>query len=256
MIVTVLVAVIMGLGLASCEKDTIAKEKKLVKFSYFDVETNFKYDDQGRLTELVYKPISGEGLIQTYTCVWGENAVDLAFTMKVSGSDQVYEENATWNLKDGLVSEIASSGAFIGGMKLIYGASHRISQYVGSTDKVTFEWNDDKLVYWCEEMITGSMNDMAYTYKSNIVTKGYNPLFPFAMSPAYFFMAHPELAGISNQRLPDSGVRHDVFGESEYISTYDYAYEFDEDGYVTKIIASYAVNGVEQTPNVYTMVWE
>ena len=256
MIAIVLAAVIMGLGLSSCEKDTIVKEKRLVKFSYFDKEMTFKYDSQGRLTELVDKPVSGEGMVQTCTCVWGENTVDIALLMKFSESGQEYVENATLNLNDGLVCEIVSSGAFISSTKFIYGASNRLSHYVGLLSNISFEWNDDKLIYLREDVITGSMNDMAYTYKSNIETKGYNPLFSLEMSGIYFFLAHPELTGISSQRLPDSSVRHDVIDESEYISTYDYAYEFDKDGYVTKITASYDVNGVEQTPNVYTMVWE
>ena len=113
--------------------------------------------------------------------------------MKFSESGQEYVENATLNLNDGLVCEIVSSGAFISSTKFIYGASNRLSHYVGLFSNISFEWNDDKLIYLREDVIAGSMNDMAYTYKSNIVTKGYNPLFPFAMSSASFFMAHPEI---------------------------------------------------------------
>ncbi len=261
MIVTILVAVFIGLGFSSCDKDSgdivVVKEKKLMKITYGDILTTFKYDTQGHLTEIVDTYVSG-GTARNYTCVWGENKVDFTYALKVSetDADAIYEETATLNLNDGLATEVAGTGVFLGGATLTYGGSYRLSQFVGFISNVTFEWNDDKLKFLCNTTTTGGMYDITYTYESNIVTEGYNPIIPLEMSSNSFFTAHPELAGISSQRLPDSSVRQDWVGDSYYISTYDYAYEFDEDGYVTKIIASRVINNVEVEPTVYAMIWE
>ena len=263
-IVTALVVVFIGLGFSSCDKDSadiVAKEKKLMKITYGDVVMTFNYDTQGRLTEIVDKYASG-GWVRNCKYVWGENTVDFTLSIKTSetATEAVYEEPATLILKDGLAAEVVGTGMFMGEATFTYGASYRLSQFVGLVSNISFEWNDDRMTFVRDGTATtaGSVYDISYTYKSNIVTEGYNPLIPMELSDKDngFFMAHPELAGVSSQRLPDSSVRRDWMGYFCYVWTYDYAYEFDEDGYVTKIIASYAVNGVEQTPIIYTMVWE
>lgn len=72
----------------------------------------------------------------------------------------------------------------------------------------------------------------------------------------YLFMAHPELAGIKTQYLPDRSVSDGSAAGSEYVWTSDYTYEFDEDGYVTKIADTNSVNDSETEDLIYTVVWE
>ena len=188
MIITTLVAVFIGLGFSSCDKDSadiVAKEKKLMKITYGDVVMTFNYDTQGRLTEIVDKYASG-GWVRNCKYVWGENTVDFTLTIKTSetATEAVYEEPATLNLKDGLAAEVVGTGMFMGGATFTYGASYRLSQFVGLVSNVSFEWNDDRMTFVRDGTATtaGSVYDISYTYKSNIVTEGYNPLIPMELS--------------------------------------------------------------------------
>lgn len=257
-----MLAVLMGVGFTSCGKDGgddtgVAKEKKLVKLVSPAQEKTFKYDAQGHLIEAVDVYLTA-GYTVTDSYVWGEDKIDIARTMKVTatGEDVAPAETVTVNLENGLATDVTGASILLGATTLTYGSSGRLVDFKGFVSNLSLEWNGDKLMSISDSVMgmTGSVD--TFTYETNTVTKGYNPLVPTQITVNYLFMAHPELAGIKTQYLPDRSVSDGSAAGSEYVWTSDYTYEFDEDGYVTKIADTNSVNGSETEDLIYTVVWE
>ena len=251
-------------GVTSCSKDggddTAAKKKKLVKLAYNGAEMTFKYDAQGHLTEAIdtYK-LNGHDASETSTYVWGENTIDITFTSKSveSGEEKIYQETATLNLENGLAKDISGGLMILGNNKFSYDSSGHLTGFSGFVSDLTLEWNGDKLMSMRDDLImVGSRSVQTYTYSTDTVTKGYNPLISMEVSTNHLFLAHPELSGIKTGQLPDVRVNEGVLALSPYTWTYYYTYEFDKDGYVTKITATGDIDGEEASPTVYTLVWE
>ena len=260
-VLAVLVAAFTGGGFTSCDKvggdEASAKEKKLVKFVYGGSESTFKYDAQGRLIQMLGKS-PASGLNEEYTYVWGENTVDITLKMKIEGDGTGEElvETGTLNLKDGLATRISGDGMLLGRTAFTYDASDRLTGFVGFVSAISLTWDGDKMMSMRDAALTGSLSVLTYTYEPDIMTKGHNPLIALELTTNYLFMAHPELAGISSQYLPSGRVRKDVMTDSQYTWISDYTYEFDKDGYVTKIIDTCEINGEDAGDTVYALTWE
>ena len=70
------------------------------------------------------------------------------------------------------------------------------------------------------------------------------------------FTAHPELAGMTTQKLFNSESSISTIGGKEYTFSYKYEYGFDEDGYVNKAIVKHNEEDCEHILSEYTFVWE
>ena len=250
----VLVAIIMGVNFTSCKPDdepekpedpVVEPTKKLVAFN----ETTFKYDDQGRLIECI-EYMSVDFKIK-YTYVWGENTIDI----NIYFNDNPESSNScTLNLENGLASGLTGNPfTFLSSFK--YNASNRIIETQSFMGTRTLEWNDDMLISQEDKFNTGNGSN-TYTYYNNKTTKGYNPHLAYCITIEYLYVAHPELIGLATPKLIETETSYDVVGENEYTSSYRYEYEFDEDGYVNKVIVICVADDDEYIISEYIMTWE
>ena len=252
----VLMAIVMGVNFTSCKPNNNEEEptKKLVKFSYDIVETTFKYDDQGRLIESV-EVRTGDTFTKSYTYVWGDNKIDI--NGKINGN---VHDKCTLFLENGLASQLKGFSPSIDST-YTYNSSGRLVKCEGIWGTESIEWNDDKLIATHSDDNISTDND-SYSYDKNYTTKGYNPLISSGILVNSLFTVHPELAGMTTQKLFNSignnSIIHDDNDNTQYIYTTIYRYEFDEDGYVNKAIVTAIDEGETEEYNVneYTFVWE
>lgn len=197
------IAVLMGVGVASCSKDEnpkgkddFSKEKKLVKLvskdkNGGDLEVfTFKYDGKGRLIESTGSFDHGE-YSWTNQYSWGDN------TIVCDGVEAP--------IKDGVIQT----------PMFAYNSSNRVILY----GDATIVWEGDKIV----SMSSYIGSNMTFIY-GEPCKKGYSPLLPYIMCEYQeLFYAHPELIGARTKQLPIK------------IGNVSVTYEFDNDGYITKI---------------------
>lgn len=197
-----MVAIVMGVSLASCSKDEnpenngdFSNEKKLVKMVNSSETFTFTYDSEGRLSKATLAEMwNGELMEGEWQLVWGDDAIKI--------------DDCTLTIKNGLVQSSSKGETFA------YNSSNRIIKY----DSSTAIWDNDKLV---------SAGDFTLTYGESC-KKGYFPLIPFMIGDYYqgsaiLYFAHPEIAGMRTKQLP-TGMNGRTL-----------SYEFDKDGYITKI---------------------
>ena len=205
-------AVIMGLGLASCNKEEnpkgnedFSKEKKLVKMvakdeNGGDLEVfTFKYDDKGRVIE------------STGSFDHGKHS----WTSDFSWSDNLIMINGDYAiaLENGRIKSNSDNETFV------YNESDRITRYIGKYDSATITWDGDKIV----SMSSYVGPNLTFAY-GEPCKKGYCPLIPYLLFEYdNLSLAHPELFGARSKELPTM------------IGGILLTYEFDKEGYITKI---------------------
>lgn len=245
-------ALVIGVSFSSCKPDEDQEEttKRLVKFTSGGFENTLKYDDQGHLIE--YVNVMGLDSVvntYTYTYVWKEDAIDI--TLDING---VAQEKCTLELENGLAFRISDNPlTFYSSFK--YNSSDRLIECESFMGTRSLEWSDDKLMAKQDDFTVGTGSN-TYTYEKNYTTNGYNPLIPYVITTDLLYVAHPELAGLATQKLFNRENSNDIIGDKEYTSSYKYEYEFDEDGYVNKVIVRHDVEDCEHIVSEYTMVWE
>lgn len=261
-----LFAVLMCVNFASCsssdddpteepeEGGVVVSGKKLTKIvgtsGNGDSENyTFKYDDKGRLIEAIssYEE-DGDKYTETYQFTWGDNAIKVISTFNDSNSNYTGTDTYTITLKNGLAQDNEDGNTFT------YSNSNRIIKCT-SNDKYgegeySAIWDGDKLVSISEE---DENDDATLTYGTSC-KKGY---FPFIASllavdgDAMLFMAHPEIAGMRTNQLPTKITWTDNYGSE----TSTFAYEFDKEGYISKVVGKETFNGSTET-YTYTLTWQ
>ena len=260
-----LFAFLMGVNFASCSSDddpteekeeggVVVSGKKLVKIvgksadnSYSETYT-FSYDNKGRLIEAT-ESYEGDrnNYTETYQFTWGDNAIKVISTFNDSNSNYTGTDTYTITLKNGLAQNNEDGNSFI------YSNSNRIIKCT-SNDKYgggefSAIWDGDKLVSISEE----DQYDATLTYGTSC-KKGYFPFVATMLAndaDAALFMAHPEIAGMRTNQLPTKKTSTDNYGSE--ISTL--TYEFDKEGYISKIVGEEISNGSTET-YTYTLTWQ
>lgn len=252
-----LLAVLMCVNFASCSSDdddpteepeqeggVVVSGKNLVKIvgksGDGDSEIyTFKYDNNGRLIEATesYEEDGYEDT-DTYQFIWGDDAIKVII-------NPTY--NYTLTLKNGLVQ---SSDLDDEDRIFTYNSSNRLIKSTAKYEDETFSaiWDGDKLV-----SISEYENDAILTYGTSC-KKGYFPFIATLMTydgDAALFMAHPEIAGMRTNQLPTKITWTDNYGSE--ISTL--TYEFDKEGYISKIVGEEIFNGSTET-YTYTLTWQ
>lgn len=257
----VLVAIIMGVNFTSCKPDDTPEDepnedpveipaKKLVKLENNVYKLFFKYDDKGRLIECVDSTFySTRSYTITYTYVWRENAIDISMR---DGYNDTHK--CTLIFENGLASRI-NEDSYLYDSIFKYNSSNRLVKCDGRLGAKILEWNDDKLISY---QIDGPdiIGHRDYIYDKNSTTKGYNPIIPEETTFDYLFVAHPELAGLTTQNLFDGRIGSNIIYDYELSYSNKYEYEFDEDGYVNKVIVTEVEEGGEEIMSESTYVWE
>lgn len=265
MIGMALFAILMCVNLASCsssdddptekpeEGGVVVSGKKITKIVFKsedgDSEINiFKYDNNGRLIEAtaLYEG-DRDKYTETYQFTWGDNAIKVISTFNDSNSNYTGTDTYTITLKNGLAQNNEDGNSFI------YSNSNRIIKCT-SNDKYgegefSAIWDGDKLVSISEE----DEDDATLTYGTSC-KKGYFPFVATMLAndaDAALFMAHPEIAGMRTNQLPTKITWTDNHG-SEIITL---TYEFDKEGYISKIVSEEISNGSTET-ETYTLTWQ
>ncbi len=235
-----LVAIIMGVSLSSCNKDEnpendgdFSNEKKLVKEVWEeDGETityTYIYDDKGRLAE---SKSDSEHSIMNQKFIWGDDVVKTPHT--------------TYTIENGVVKS-SNDGSNTFTNKFSYNESKRLIKIeenmfvTGSnhTSTTTAIWDGDRLVVVDD--------DITLTYAGESCKKGfYIPYYIILEEP--LLSAHPELFGMRTKQLPKTISGRDW--------TETYSYEFNEEGYVSKVTILYKDSTNASYTNTVTYIWE
>ena len=76
-------------------------------------------------------------------------------------------------------------------------------------------------------------------------------------SSDWLYCAHPELLGLRTKQLPKSATRNRTYNDTGYKSSITalFSYEFDKDGYISKITIIETYEG-ETSTDTYLLTWE
>lgn len=266
-----LFAVLMCVNFTSCsggdddpteepeEGGVVVNGKNLVKIvgksangSYSETYT-FSYDNKGRLIAATEaEEEGGYKETDTFELVWGDDAIKVTEKSTYSGS--IYTESYIFTLKNGLVQyedeEDGARGTYT------YNSSNKLIKYSNSEDWTnTAIWDGDKLV-----SISDSDDDATLKY-GNSCKKGYFPFIATMIDTGecpLLFMAHPEIAGMRTTQLPTSitWTHTDDYSGKTDSETSTMEYEFDKEGYISKIIGKETDSDGSTDTYIYTLTWQ
>ncbi len=218
-------AIILCFSITSCSKVNTPeiKEKKLVNFRNQAESADpsygytFNYDNQGRLISATLKYDS----IVHHDFIWDENTITLTKTSNTGTAPQSYK----FVLKNNLVQYFENENK--GRCTITYNSAN---QFVESSNGNTAQWDGDKFIQFTENRVEGIL-----TYGASC-EKGYLPFAATLITPSectVLYLAHPEIGGIRTNQLPST---IDLYLSGKKAYSMNFAYEFDQDGYITKII--------------------
>lgn len=219
-----LVAIIMGVSLSSCNKDEnpendgdFSNEKKLVKEVW---------EEDGATTTYSYSYIyddKGRLVKSTGTGMWNREYI--------WGDDAIMSSGKTYTIENGLIQTY-------GGMTFTYNKSDKLIK-IEENMFTTAIWDGDRLVAVDE--------DITLTYSGESCKKGfYLPYCIILEEP--LLSAHPELFGMRSKQLPKTISGRDW--------TETYSYEFNEEGYVSKVTILYKNSKNVSYTDTVTYIWE
>ncbi len=265
LISAILLAVLMCANFASCSKDdngattdgggndegsnqeVIVSEKKLVKMigknENNDETYTFSYDSEGRLKTATYNQVyEGTAHNYDYQIIWGDDAIKA----KIKYADGE-EHSYTYTLANGLVQRCDDNETFS------YNSSNRLIGVDYEDDKYDYRteviWDKDKLVSVKNYYNGNTYYDTTFTYGTTC-KKGYYPLIPETVYWDMLFVAHPETLGIQTTQLPTTYTKK--YSYSSNVESADITYEFDKEGYISKIKYEYEDGNVA----TYTLTWK
>lgn len=234
-------------GVISGKKITMLVQEEYNQNGYTNTETYIlDYDVDGKLFVVFYNGVSGmNGLNYTY-----ESTHEYTWS-----NDAIYtdgEIKGGYVLKNNLIQKVNDPH----GETFTYNNSKRLAnwkEYGGSietTYTTSLTWEGDKLISMTHKLGNTIREKETITY-GGCCNAGYNPLIAKLAYGGVLFYAHPELLGLRSAQLPIS-----ITTESDEIwsetGTRNYEYEFDEAGYITKIVGKVESEIVE----TWTITWE
>ena len=74
-------------------------------------------------------------------------------------------------------------------------------------------------------------------------------------SSGYLYLGHPELIGLRIKQLPKSVTSTRTSRSNTINETTNFSYEFDKEGYISKMIIENIYEG-ESSTNTFTLTWE
>ena len=245
-----LFSILICLNFTSCSNDNdsgiVAKGKKLTKIVKDDwYIATLNYDNKGRLIE-AYE--NWDDNSYTYYYFWEDSFISIITTSSVY-IDTLY-------IKDGLVEKSNNNETLFynNSKKLI--AYKEVSRY--DSDNFSCFWEKDKLSSYDRRYRSDSYTQsktVTFDYDGISCPKGcFHPIF---LTLSFYddngwisddainllTFAHPELFGLKTTLLPATS------NDDGYY--YQYQYEFDRNGYVSKIIQQ-----DEYSDDTYTLTWE
>lgn len=236
-----LTVILLCTNLASCSKDGYGtnnndREKKLVKWTYIGEENGayyshsaiYIYDNKGRLSEI---RATNDG---NFLYIW-EN--DETLKLIYDG-----EHHCSYTITNGLVRSEYRPEASAQNAYTYY--TYNLDGRLIDDGYTEFVWEGEKLV---REKADNRI--ITYSYTGDTCKKGYNPY--LLLFTDDFFAANPDLLGFRTNQLPkESTFYYNGSNVVGYTETYDY--EFDYEGYLTKV----EITDSEGYSWSYTYTWE
>lgn len=231
-----LFSILICLNFTSCSNDNdsgiVAKGKKLTKIVKGDwYIATLNYDNKGRLIEAYTDS-------RSYLYVWEDSIINV-----INTSGSIY----TLYIKNGLVKTIDEDET------LFYNNSKKLITYKGNYNTLSCFWEKDKL---SSSKNSDRYNGFTVTFDYDGISCPKGCFHPFFLTLygddsgwlsdseiRLLAYAHPELFGIQTTLLPATS------NDDGYY--YQYQYEFDRNGYVSKIIQQ-----DEYSDDTYTLTWE
>lgn len=259
----IIVALVALLGFCSCSNQFDSNnEKKLVKYScmyennFVFYDLTFEYNEKGQVTLGRYGLYDDETSYNIYSSRynWGENSIEVSSDIYDSmfGDPSEYTENYTIALENNKFSKLISDSELEEGY-YTYDSKGRLKTYkdIFSSDYVC-EWDGDKLMS-AKNNYSMLKIEKKFTYGNISCVKGYCPIIPATLvNTESLSAAHPEYVGLRTTQCPTSA---EFIYEDKSSTLYTYEYEFDEEGYIIKIVET---EKNEKGSNTYTTIltWE
>lgn len=197
-----------------------------------DLTLTFDYDSEGKLVMASENDRKLE-----YT--WSDDAIDYTIN---------WGKLRSYVLKNNIVQKDMTND---GSDYFYYNSAGQLKKWSPDGDIVSLTWDGDKLT-----SVTRYDEDNTFEYKQTITyngccNAGYNPLIVDIVCEDVLTYAHPELFGLRSTQLPSSITTvSNVYNPKT--GTRNYEYEFDESGYITKIVGKVESEIVE----TWTITWE
>ncbi len=264
----IIIALVALLVFNSCSNEfDFNDEKKLVRCtcvfdnSFMYIDRTFEYDKKGRLVSAYEEQYYAENVYSkcSYTYNWNKESVDVftvSFAKLLSDTKAHYtSQNFTITLENKRFAKFVYDKEY-DEYNYTYDSEGRLKRYRGSVSDVTCEWDGDKLV---SAVNIDIHDDIKYKYGNISCVKGYCPIIVWDNTQEMITLAHPERVGLRTTHCPVSKNAYTEFFDDPITYNHTYEYEFDDEGYITKIIETITetVNNEEATRyKVYTLTWE
>ena len=252
---TNLLTIIIVMNLISCGKDTTGKtedgagtisSKKISLMTsssdYGEYTYSFSYDSNGRLTEAI-KTFQNECNDQRYdySIVWGDDAI-MVNCQKWDFGEMYGSYTTMYNLENGLIIAENDNECIYS-----YNSTNRLIKIEEESWTANALWDGDKLM---SHTSGDEYYNYNYVFSYGKSCNGYAPHIALLVYDNYcLFMAHPELIGVRTKQMPTS---YEFWQTDAGKSTTTFAYEFDSDGYVTKIVEQ----DEDDSSVTYCVTWE
>ena len=222
-----LFAVLMCVNLASCSSSDddpteeggvvvsgkkIAKIVRVINDEYVQI-FSYSYDKKGRLAQKIITNGVDDPTPTIKEFIWGDDVVKV-----ISGTSTdtyIIENGRVRYCDDGFYSYNKSN-------RFIY--FEEKSEY---PDIISAIWEDDKMVLFSDQ----DRDNVKLTYEKSCA-KGYFPI--ILVMPDFdldLMITHPDLFGMRTVQLPAKRIETN----RNNIETYSYTYEFDKEGYISKM---------------------
>ena len=226
-------AVLMCVNFTSCSEDDDPTEvkndngivisgKKLAIMAYENQDESviykFTYDGEGKLA-------TATKIVDDFHSKYDDRTDYYRFKWRSNNNVEIIGEWEEWDvmLEDGLIQYVDEDEFF-------YDKSKKFAKAISSYDEtIKATWNGDKLM--SIENVDEYIDEFTY---GKTCKNGYFPLFGELIDFDYsiLFMAHPELVGMRSKQLPVSITSTEHIGD---VYTKNIEYEFDKEGYISKI---------------------
>lgn len=195
----------------------------------------FDYDSEGKLVMASNTDPFSDPRCE-YT--WSYNAIDYT----ISG-----RKHRSYVLKNNLVQKDVDEDGWSD--YFYYNSASQLKKWSPDGGLISLEWDGDKLT-----SVTFYDEDNSLVAKQTITyggccNAGYNPLIVNVVDVDEIAYAHPELFGLRSTQLPSS-ITTEIY--EQIFTERNYEYEFDEAGYITKIVGKVESEIVE----TWTITWE
>lgn len=261
-----LMVILLGIGFSACSKmdneEPLATEKKLVKKTFESNSQNmymsdshtYSYYDDGRLKETtVITKIMDRTSTYTNKYIWDTYSVSVTETTMYNGEPM--DSKFTMHITDGHVKAITYDDYPTESVTFKYNTSNRIANINDGRNDINCIWDNDKLMS-IKQVSVNDESAVTLTYGEPRQVKGYSPLVPIELSLNPIFIAHPELFGMKTSQIYET--RTKAWSDMpEKANCSHFTYEFDKDGYISKITYTNKINEVDTgTVCTYNFTWE